>query len=425
MKALCIAATASNVGKTLLTTALLHHFRGDVRPFKIGPDFIDPQFHRTLSGTAGINLDGYIMTSRQLRWLFTQYATRSIALVEGVMGYYDGIEYQSSTYDITRTLGIPTVLVMDASGSYTTLSALFEGIRRYRNDHTLKAVVFNRVASPSHYARLVDLFAKDHPDIVVAGYITRNLPDVEHTHLGLRLSQQSHVASLAKRVLEHIDTTRLERVASSYTPIPSYTYPFASIKPLPYRLGIIHDENFSFLYHDNIAFLKEMFKEVRFFRATNNEALDETIDVCYIPGGYVETDEAYARIRSASDVCESLHRHAQTKPIYAECAGMLYLSQRIDDKPMCGLLDAEFSLASRFVRLGYYYNSSGVRGHAFHYTRPTPETLRKGIDPLCKPRSDTAQPGSWQNGNVYGTYLHTMFRAWPQQFLDRISIAKK
>ncbi len=119
---ICISACSSNSGKTILTTALLHYFKGRVRAFKVGPDFIDPQFHKKISSKPSINLDSFIMSKRQIDWIFNKYSTEDISIVEGVMGFYDGEDRGCSTYSISRDLNIPTVLVMDAQGSYITIS---------------------------------------------------------------------------------------------------------------------------------------------------------------------------------------------------------------------------------------------------------------------------------------------------------------
>jgi len=132
----------------------------------------------------------------------------------------------------------------------------------------------------------------------------------------------------------------------------------------------------------------------------------------YDSGSYVETDKAYQNIKNSHKFKNSLINHSQTKRIYSECAGLLYLSKRVDDKQMSGILDIEFTLDSRFNRLGYYYNENGVKGHAFHYTKPTDETLVKGFDILSKTPKGRGVVGSWKSfdGKIFGTYLHGMFR---------------
>ena len=130
----------------------------------------------------------------------------------------------------------------------------------------------------------------------------------------------------------------------------------------------------------------------------------------YICGGYVESENAYEKIKNSTKFKTSLINHSRTKKIYAECAGLLYLGNRVDEKEMSGILDVSFTLEKRFTRLGYYYNEKGIKGHSFHYTKPIDES--KSFDILSKEPKGTGTVGSWESDDkkVFGTYLHTMFR---------------
>jgi cobyrinic acid a,c-diamide synthase len=411
---LCISAIASNQGKTILTTALLYHFRDSVRPFKIGPDFIDPQFHKQVCGTPSVNLDSFIMNEEQVTWLYNHYASE-VNILEGVMGFYDGEDRGCSAYSVSKLLNIPTVLVLDGSGSYITISALLKGMLEYKNDNTIKAVVLNNLSSPMHYKLIENQIKKDHPDIEVLGWIAKRLPALSDTHLGLDLKDLDKIEQISQEVLAHIDLTKLHRVypLTHHQNRSLNKYPFPTIKPIDERLAIVTDQNFSFLYHDNLEFLKEQFREVVLVDSTNDESIPNDCDRVYICGGYVESDEAYMRIKNSDAFKSSLIEHAKTKPIYAECAGLLYLGKSVDSKEMSGILDIRFTLERRFVRLGYYYNEAGIKGHAFHYTKPTDETIEKGFDVLTKRANSKGVVGSWSKDKVFGTYLHTMFRSSP------------
>jgi len=133
-------------------------------------------------------------------------------------------------------------------------------------------------------------------------------------------------------------------------------------------------------------------------------------NIVYICGGYIETIKAYNNIKDLNKFKKSLINHSKKKTIYAECAGLLYLGNRVDDKKMTGILDIDFTLDSRFNRLGYYYNSKGIKGHSFHYTKPLDS--KNGFDTLSKSKDGIGKVGSWRSDNkkVFGTYLHTMFR---------------
>jgi len=412
MSAFCISAVASNQGKTILTTALLWYFRESVRPFKIGPDFIDPQFHTQVCGTPSVNLDSFMMNQEQVAWLFQHYADRKVAILEGVMGFYDGQNKGCSAYSVSRLLGVPTILVLDGSGSYITVSAVLKGLLDYRSDNTIQAVVLNNLSSKMHYELIKKQIEQDHPDISVLGWIAKDLSSLRDTHLGLDLGDLDKIEQISRDVLEHIELEKLKSLTPQYPSLsidPNH-YPFPTIPKIDKTLAIVNDSNFSFLYHDNLMLLKEMFKEVVLVDAIRDESIPTECDALYLPGGYVETEDAYVRIKDSDRFKKSLVTHARTKPVYAECAGLLYLSKAVDDKPMAEVLDISFTLGQRFDRLGYYYNESGIRGHAFHYTKPTDETLAKGFDILSKEPDGKGEAGSWREGNVFGTYLHVMFR---------------
>lgn len=419
MVSLCISAIASNQGKTILTSALLYYFKKSVRPFKIGPDFIDPQFHRKICGTESINLDGFMMNTPQLSWLYNRYSDKEVSILEGVMGFYDGMDKRSSAYDITRMLNIPTILILDGSGSYITVSAVLKGLKSYKKGNTIQGVVLNRISSQSHYELIKTQIEKDFGDITVAGWISNHLATLNDTHLGLDLEDLDKLEAISQEVLAHIDIEKLKTLGRC-TAEANTEYPFKPLAKCDKTVAVVSDENFSFLYHDNLCFLQEVFERVLIVRPSHDETIPEECDSVYICGGYVETDKAYAALKNSTRFKDSLIKHARTKKIYAECAGLLYLGQRVDEKTMSGILDVSFTLQKRFERLGYYTNEAGVKGHAFHYTRPLDDST--GFDILSKSKGGSGKVGSWQNtnGKVFGTYLHTLFRSNPTLVKKRL-----
>lgn len=418
MKAICISATASNQGKTVLTTALLYHYRKSVQPFKIGPDYIDPQFHKIVCGTPSINLDRFMMNKKQLKWLFNHYSNKKISICEGVMGFYDGSDKKSSAYDISKLLKIPTVVLLDGSGSYITVSALLKGLKTYKKDNTIKGIVLNKIASQSHYLLIKNIIEKDFGDIKVLGWIKKDIEALNDTHLGLDLDDLSKIEAISKEVLRNIDIKALENI----TTIPkkeNLDYPFKKIKKQNAKLTIVNDSNFSFLYHDNLCFLKEVFKEVEIVDSTKDEVIPNDTDIVYICGGYVETNKAYEKIKTSKNFKKSLIKHAKTKRVYGECAGLLYLGHSVDDKQMSEILDISFSKENRFQRMGYYFSEDGLKGHAFHYTKAlNPE---KGFNKLSKSKdSINGIEGCFQKEKVFGTYLHSMFRGNKKLVMNRL-----
>jgi len=407
MKALCISASASNQGKTVLTTALLYYFRKSVRPFKIGPDFIDPQFHQRVCETPSINLDRYIMDKDELKWLFNNYSDKKISICEGVMGFYDGHDKKSSAYDISKLLNIPTLVLLDGSGSYITVSALLKGLSTYKKDNTIKGVILNKIASQSHYELIKKVIENDLKNIKVLGWIKKGIESLSETHLGLDLKDLGKIEKISQEVLEHIDIKKLEKIAKVEKKI-KIKYPFEKMPKQNKKLAIVNDENFSFLYYDNLVFLKELFHEVVLVDSTKDEVIPDDTDIVYICGGYVETNSAYEKVKNSHNFKNSLIKHAKDKTIYAECAGLLYLGKSVDDKVMSSILDVSFTKEKRFQRMGYYFNEDGIKGHAFHYTRPIDEN--SGFDRLSKSKDLIGKFGSWEKNRVFGTFLHSMFR---------------
>jgi cobyrinic acid a,c-diamide synthase len=189
----------------------LYHYKNSVRPFKIGPDFIDPLFHEKICQTPSVNLDTCVMNQAQVNWLFNKYSDKNISILEGVMGFYDGMDKNSSAYDVTKLLGVPTVIVLDASGSYITLSAIIKGLKTYQEGNTIKGVVFNHVGSLSHFELIKNQVEKDFDDIEVLGWIQNRLQTLDSTHLGLDLKDNKieKLELMSKEVLKHIDLEKL------------------------------------------------------------------------------------------------------------------------------------------------------------------------------------------------------------------------
>ena len=389
----------------------MYYYKNSVRPFKIGPDFIDPLFHEKICQTPSVNLDTCIMNEAQVNWLFNKYSDKNISILEGVMGFYDGMDKNSSAYDVTKLLGIPTIIILDASGSYITLSAIIKGLKTYQDGNTIKGVVFNHVASQSHFELIKNQVEKDFDDIEVLGWIQNRLDTLDSTHLGLDLKDNKieKLELMSKEVLKHIDLEKLEIIAK-FKVQKIENYPFDRVEKYDKHIAIVNDDNFSFLYHDNLEFLKESFSKVTIVNAINNEIIPNDADIVFIVGGYIETKEAYEKIENSNNFKNSLLNHAeQKKLIYAECAGLLFLSNRVDDKKMMGLLDLDFTLGKRFYRMGYYENDLGITGHAFHYTRVIDEE-KVGEYKLYKKDSSDGTYAAFKNDNVFGTYLHTMLR---------------
>ena len=414
-KALVVSAIASNQGKTLLTMALLSHYKSKARPFKIGPDFIDPQFHEKIAKTPSVNLDGFMMDEKQLKWIFEKYSDKEFSICEGVMGFYDGMDKNSSAYDIAKILNISTLLILDSSGSYITIAAILKGMLDFRSDNTIKAVVLNKISSKMHFELVKKYIELECKGVVVVGWIEKNLQTISSRHLGLDLREleSDELNLIAKDVLKNIDINLLESIMDIEIEAVR-NYPFEPIIKEDKKCILVKDKNFSFIYHDNFEYLKELYKEVIIVDSTKDEEIPADADKVIIVGGYVETDESYERVKNSNRFKNSLIVHAKkNKNIYAECAGLIYLGKKIDKKQMSGILNIEFKLSDKRERLGYYYGvdfdtQETKKGHAFHYSYVA--SAPKGDIALYKSSKKLISDGGWKMGNITGTYLHTMWR---------------
>jgi len=411
-KALIISAIASNQGKTLLTMALLHHYKTKVRPFKCGPDFIDPQFHEKIAQIPSVNLDGYMMNKEQLTWTFAKYMDKEMAILEGVMGYYDGMDKGASAYDVARTLNIASLLILDASGSYITIAAVLKGMKEFRRDNTIKAVVLNKCSSQMHYDLVKKHLELEVPNVTVCGWIQKGLQSLGSTHLGLDLKEldEKSIQEVTRDVLTHIDLHSLESLMD-ITVEQCSVYPFKKIVQKDETCVLLKDKNFSFVYHDNLEYLKELYKKVIIIDSTKDEVIPNDADIVIIPGGYIETKEAHDRVKNSSAFRDSLVQHAKEKQVYAECAGLIYLGESCDDKKMSGILPITFELTEKRERLGYYkceLNGEVKKGHAFHYSKikKAPSTEIR----LYKVSKKTAKDGGYKQDKIFATYLHSLWR---------------
>ena len=413
---LIISSFSSNSGKTLLTTALLNHYKNQVRPYKIGPDFIDIQFHKKICGVDSINLDLFMMNEIQVSWIYNYYK-KKINIIEGVMGFYDGIEKGVSTYNIAKTLKIPVVLVIDGSGSYSTISALIKGMLEYKKDNQIKGIILNKISSINHYNLIKSQIKADHKDLKIFGWIEKEKDLLNHTYLGLDLKELDKIELISKKILKNINLAELENLSSKNNLIS--TYPFNKIKKINKKTVIVNDECFSFLYKDNLEVLKELFSEVKIISVVKDEIIPINFDFLYIPGGYVEDEYHYNLIKNSNKFKKSLIKFAKTKPIYAECAGLVYLGKKVDEKIMSEILEVEFELRDKKVRLGYFYSCDRLKGHCFHYTKP--KSLDNAKCKLSKKINKEGEQGVWTKNKIYASYLHIFFRN-NLDFLYKIAI---
>jgi cobyrinic acid a,c-diamide synthase len=436
-KGLIIAAPRSGAGKTTVTLGLMRALvrRGTrVAPFKCGPDYIDPAFHAAAARRASTNLDSWAMSAPQLvRLAHEMAADADVAIVEGVMGLFDGAAApgrsgRGSAADLAALLGWPVLLVIDVSGQTETAAAVALGCDRYRDDVRVAGVILNRVASERHRALIAPAF--DGIGIKVFGALPRDdslvLPE---RHLGLVQAQEiegieARLDRLADRIAATTDLDAIVALAQPVTNAPRNdddAYGIG-IRPPGQRIAIASDAAFSFSYPHLLRHWRACGAEIVPFSPLADEAPDASADAIWLPGGYPELYGS--RLSAASRFIGAL-RHAAMRGtcIHGECGGTMVLGRGIEDAEghrhaMAGLLALETSFAKRRLHLGYRraqlladcalgMRGAVVHGHEFHYASIVSESDEPLVD--CQDASgDAIAERGARRGTVSGSFLHVI-----------------
>ncbi len=412
-----VAAVASGQGKTTVTAALARALarRGQrVRVFKCGPDFIDPMLLERASGAPVGSLDLWIVGADACRQQLAQAAREcDVVLIEGVMGLYDGTP---SSADLARAFGVPVLAVIDASAMAQTAGALVMGLRDY-GPVELAGVVANRIASPGH-AAMVKASLRDIPLLATLPKQAASLPE---RHLGLVLPNEvAGLDALLDQLADQLDLDDAAWAGLRPTVIEDTT-PAAAVPTLleGRTVAIARDAAFAFLYPANLATLRAMGAELTFFSPLADEPVPEHADAVYLPGGYPELHGQTlwqaarwnASIRSA---------HARGVPIWAECGGMMALSESLDDKegqrwPMAAILPGAVAMQKRLAGLGSQALATEhgtLRGHTFHYSR-----LESPVTPFAhtvKHPSGAQGEAVYRQGSLTASYFHAYFPSCPE-----------
>jgi cobyrinic acid a,c-diamide synthase len=441
IKGLVIGATKSGSGKTTITLALLAALqRRNMRtaPFKVGPDFIDCGHHTAVSGSDSYNLDGWMLSADYNRTSFARHVqSADIAVVEGVMGLFDGYDGKSeagSTAQMAKWLHLPVLLIVDAKSMARSAAALVQGFERFDCDLTFAGVVFNNVGSVRHLTYLKDALA-EHVAMPCLGGLPRNetisLPE---RHLGL-ITRQDYALSQKKldtlsRMLEtNLDLDRMLARLPDIT-LSSYPAPDPGHK-LRVKIGVARDRAFCFYYPDNLETLTRCGARLVPFSPIRDAHLPEDLDGLYLGGGYPEL--------SAEKLAHNATLRAQIKemsrrgmPIFSECGGFMYLCREIYDLsgkrfPMVGCFPFSTRMQARLKSLGYrqitlakpsILGPAGLelRGHEFHYSALEGDEVGQDIETVF---SVTARTGMASTSTGYfvnrtlGSYIHLHFGSRP------------
>jgi cobyrinic acid a,c-diamide synthase len=439
-----VAAPASGHGKTTVATGLLAAFaaRGlAVAGFKVGPDYIDPGYHALASGRPGRNLDPTLVGTDLIGPLFAHGAAGAgLAVIEGVMGLYDGRAHDGgpggpvtglgggdpgSTAEVAVLLSAPVLLVVDASAQGRSIAALVHGFRSYSSDIRLAGVVLNRVGSNRHEAIL--RAALEEVGTPVLGVLRRHdAVAAPSRHLGLVPVAERHpeamasVRALADLVAGSVDLDAVLAAASGAPPLHAEPWSPRVERPVPGRpvVAVAGGPAFSFGYAETVELLAAAGAEVSIMDPLRDEKLPDGTGALVVGGGFPEVyaAELAANAPLRAQVAALAGRGA---PIAAECAGLLWLCRTLDGAPMCGVLSADAAMTGRLTlgyrdavaRTGSWLGPVGTRitGHEFHRTAITPAA---GPAPAWSWAGNPAE-GS-VTGGVHASYLHLHWAGRPE-----------
>lgn len=414
-----VAAASSGSGKTTFTLGLLRALsrRGlTVQGFKCGPDYIDPKFHRLACGRESVNLDLFMMSPEHVQAVYARHtAGRDATVLEGVMGLYDGyVRDQGSSAEVAATLGLPTILLIDARSSAFSVGAVLYGMKHFRPTSEVVGVVFNRVASESHYRFLRE--AAEEAGVVPLGYLPKTqLLEVPSRHLGLSLEELSTLDALPETVADlieqHVQLDRLLELIQRPRPVLREEAPLSAVEGM--KVAVARDQAFNFIYAENLRRLSQL-GELVYFSPLANEAVPAS-DLVYLPGGYPEF--YLEQLATADQTRLTLRDHVQRGgKVLAECGGMMYLCRELRDEqgqayPMAGILELEATMEQMRLRLGYrklLLGGQEWRGHEFHYSRiATGEEPTKGQQRSA--RDEEVPTLLYAKGNVRAGYTHLYF----------------
>lgn len=411
-----IAAPTSNSGKTTLTLGLLRALenRGmDTQAFKVGPDYIDPKFHKVANGKSSLNLDLYMMTKKELQQQYAYHSNnKQVVCVEGVMGLFDGAKKsEGSTAAVAKELGLPVVLVVNAKSVAYSVAPLLYGFKNFDTEVSIAGVIFNNVNTATHYQFLKE--ACDDVGVTSFGYVP-SMSDCEipSRHLGLSISDIGGYDSVIQKIAEGLSLSLNLDLLLETTRIPEKKKAKEKVVlKRNLKIAVAQDESFNFSYVQNIESLQQL-GTVTFFSPLNDEQLPKA-DLVYFPGGYPELYTE--QLSKNTTMLQSVKQYAEVGGrILAECGGMMYLGKSLIDLKgttyaLVGVFNFTSTLAHKKLYLGYRTQLLGaltLKGHEFHYSKLIEEEKELHIGKCINARGKEVPTKLYQYKNVLASYMH-------------------
>lgn len=393
-----IAGTTSGVGKTTITLAIMHALKTKkgliVQPYKIGPDFIDPSYHKVITGREAPTLDAWLMGNEGiLTSVQNTSEDADIAVIEGVMGLFDGMSGKSdfaSTAYVAKVLNAPIVLVVDAAKAARSIAAMISGYLNFDNSLKIMGVILNNVSGPKHAKYLVEA-CQGNINVPILGVVKRDSDlRMDERHLGLiptdelNYSKKNEIIKLASKVSEEVhydDIISLLRLKKSKLTVPVNRFKFKTPKLV--KIGIALDNSFNFYYNENLNILRNLGAEITFFSPIIDNHIPDGISGLILGGGFPEV--MADKLNSNDSMLKSVNKAAQQEmPIYGECGGLMYLTRSITGYKnskkrfrMVGIIDAKTEMTGRLtlnytqadMSSGTFGKINNIKGHEFHYSK--------------------------------------------------------
>ncbi len=448
MKGVLIASPASGSGKTTITAALIGALRKrgfTVQAFKCGPDFLDPAHHALLSGRPSHNLDTWMLPKEtNLRIFASACRDADFAVIEGMMGLFDGATGSSeegSTAEIAKLLGLPVLLVVDASSSARSVAALVHGFRTFDPEIRMAGVILNKVAGPAHAEMLTDALLKTCPDLPVGWLPQEKELHLEERYLGLQTASErtwtkEAIDLMASGLEQNFALEKL--IERCQITLPALRDEHSDAPDAHVRIGVARDQAFCFYYEAGLDQLRKHGAEVVEFSPLQDTGLPDDLDAIYLGGGY---PELYAEtLANQKSLLADLREFAGAgKPVYGECGGLILLGRELitrDGKrwPMAGLLPLTIEMTNQLVHFGYVEMrfvedglaacGTALRGHSFHYSKIIAEETVSKTAMVHYSLSKDSELEGFAAGSVFGSYIHLHFASEPSFAARFVSLAR-
>ncbi len=427
-----IAGTNSGCGKTTVVCAILQALinrKLRVGAFKCGPDYIDPMFHSRIIGAKSSNLDLFFFEENIAKLLLARNsADCNISVIEGVMGYYDGMgltNTKASSYEVAKVTNTPTVLVVNAKGASLSVLASIQGFLTFCPNSGIKGVILNQCSSMTYSALAQAIIERFSGEIQPLGFLPKmENCALESRHLGLVTAAEvkdlkEKMTLLSKQAEKTIDIDAILCLAEnaddlSYEQIEQIKF------EVPVRIAVARDNAFCFYYEDSLQMLRDMGAEFVEFSPLADTALPENIHGLYLGGGY---PELYAeQLSDNTTMLESIRTALENKlPCIAECGGFMYLTEKIAEYPMVGFLNGVCNNTGKLTRFGYVTlcaktdnmlckAGETIRGHEFHHW----DTAEPGCGFVASKSNGRSWDCAVTSEYLYAGYPHFHFSANPE-----------